>query len=172
MRRQPERDAEKEWQEKLFGECEDEFCETFGVYDGKFEPHTKTLSFSLSVSPVSNVAVFASQQMIFFLLMTMRKTLGTGPIVLEENISIKRMPKLKDLQRHLRDGKRRRRVKKTESKKSKPTKSCTKDFRKNMRSIWHAQHVRRKRLARAGSAGMRKSVQLLSMLALQRAAPS
>ncbi|TDH02037.1 hypothetical protein EPR50_G00168700 [Perca flavescens] len=28
-----ERDPEKEWQEKLFGECEDEFCETFGVYD-------------------------------------------------------------------------------------------------------------------------------------------
>uniref|UniRef100_A0A3B4XYE7 NF-kappa-B inhibitor-like protein 1 n=1 Tax=Seriola lalandi dorsalis TaxID=1841481 RepID=A0A3B4XYE7_SERLL len=24
---------EKEWLEKLFGECEDEFCETFGVYD-------------------------------------------------------------------------------------------------------------------------------------------
>ncbi|KAM9841795.1 NF-kappa-B inhibitor-like protein 1 [Aulostomus maculatus] len=28
-----EREAEKEWLEKLFGECEDEFCETFGVYD-------------------------------------------------------------------------------------------------------------------------------------------
>uniref|UniRef100_A0A3B4UZZ1 NF-kappa-B inhibitor-like protein 1 n=1 Tax=Seriola dumerili TaxID=41447 RepID=A0A3B4UZZ1_SERDU len=26
-------DPEKEWLEKLFGECEDEFCETFGVYD-------------------------------------------------------------------------------------------------------------------------------------------
>ncbi|XP_040012577.1 NF-kappa-B inhibitor-like protein 1 [Xiphias gladius] len=29
----PETDPEKEWQEKLFGECEDEFFETFGVYD-------------------------------------------------------------------------------------------------------------------------------------------
>lgn len=29
-------DAEKEWMEKLFGECEDEFYETFGVYDGNF----------------------------------------------------------------------------------------------------------------------------------------
>uniref|UniRef100_A0A8C7YIK1 NF-kappa-B inhibitor-like protein 1 n=1 Tax=Oryzias sinensis TaxID=183150 RepID=A0A8C7YIK1_9TELE len=26
-----------EWMEKLFGECEDEFCENFGVYDGKHE---------------------------------------------------------------------------------------------------------------------------------------
>ncbi|KAM6902440.1 LOW QUALITY PROTEIN: NF-kappa-B inhibitor-like protein 1 [Xenentodon cancila] len=26
-------DPEKEWLEKLFGECEDEFCESFGVYD-------------------------------------------------------------------------------------------------------------------------------------------
>ncbi|KAM8872126.1 NF-kappa-B inhibitor-like protein 1 [Synchiropus picturatus] len=31
--RSPEVDPEKEWMEKLFGECEDEFCETFGVYD-------------------------------------------------------------------------------------------------------------------------------------------
>uniref|UniRef100_A0A665UG72 NF-kappa-B inhibitor-like protein 1 n=1 Tax=Echeneis naucrates TaxID=173247 RepID=A0A665UG72_ECHNA len=31
----PERDPEKEWLEKLFGECEDEFFESFGVYDGK-----------------------------------------------------------------------------------------------------------------------------------------
>ncbi|XP_019937189.2 NF-kappa-B inhibitor-like protein 1 [Paralichthys olivaceus] len=31
--RPPETDPEKEWMEKLFGECEDEFCETFGVYD-------------------------------------------------------------------------------------------------------------------------------------------
>ncbi|XP_076613775.1 NF-kappa-B inhibitor-like protein 1 [Chaetodon auriga] len=29
----PQADPEKEWLEKLFGECEDEFCETFGVYD-------------------------------------------------------------------------------------------------------------------------------------------
>ncbi|XP_074546636.1 NF-kappa-B inhibitor-like protein 1 [Halichoeres trimaculatus] len=33
MSRPSEVDAEKEWLEKLFGECEDEFCETFGVYD-------------------------------------------------------------------------------------------------------------------------------------------
>lgn len=37
MSRPSERDPEKEWMEKLFGECEDEFCETFGVYDGTFE---------------------------------------------------------------------------------------------------------------------------------------
>lgn len=37
MSRPSERDPEKEWLEKLFGECEDEFCETFGVYDGKFK---------------------------------------------------------------------------------------------------------------------------------------
>lgn len=28
-------DPEKQWLDKLFDECEDEFCETFGVYDGK-----------------------------------------------------------------------------------------------------------------------------------------
>ena len=38
MSRPSERDPEKEWLEKLFGECEDEFCETFGVYDGKCIP--------------------------------------------------------------------------------------------------------------------------------------
>lgn len=32
-----EADTEREWMEKLFGECEDEFFETFGVYDGKFQ---------------------------------------------------------------------------------------------------------------------------------------
>ncbi len=32
-----ETDPEKEWLEKLFDECEDEFCETFGVYDGTFK---------------------------------------------------------------------------------------------------------------------------------------
>ncbi|KAF6725963.1 NF-kappa-B inhibitor-like protein 1 [Oryzias melastigma] len=31
--RPPQADPEKEWLEKLFGECEDEFCENFGVYD-------------------------------------------------------------------------------------------------------------------------------------------
>ncbi|KAM9735126.1 NF-kappa-B inhibitor-like protein 1 [Menidia menidia] len=30
---QPAADPEKAWIEKLFGECEDEFCDTFGVYD-------------------------------------------------------------------------------------------------------------------------------------------
>ncbi|XP_049460497.1 NF-kappa-B inhibitor-like protein 1 isoform X2 [Epinephelus fuscoguttatus] len=33
MSRPSERDTEKEWMEKLFDECEDEFFETFGVYD-------------------------------------------------------------------------------------------------------------------------------------------
>uniref|UniRef100_A0A3B5BDN3 NF-kappa-B inhibitor-like protein 1 n=1 Tax=Stegastes partitus TaxID=144197 RepID=A0A3B5BDN3_9TELE len=33
MNRPAETDPEKAWLEKLFGECEDEFCETFGVYD-------------------------------------------------------------------------------------------------------------------------------------------
>uniref|UniRef100_UPI0037E8F1F2 NF-kappa-B inhibitor-like protein 1 n=1 Tax=Semicossyphus pulcher TaxID=241346 RepID=UPI0037E8F1F2 len=33
MSRPSETDPEKEWMEKLFGECEDEFSETFGVYD-------------------------------------------------------------------------------------------------------------------------------------------
>ncbi|XP_071769670.2 NF-kappa-B inhibitor-like protein 1 [Centroberyx gerrardi] len=33
MSNPPAADPEKEWMEKLFGECEDEFCDTFGVYD-------------------------------------------------------------------------------------------------------------------------------------------
>lgn len=28
-------DPEEEWTEKIFNECEDEFYESFGVYDGK-----------------------------------------------------------------------------------------------------------------------------------------
>lgn len=28
-------DPEEEWTEKIFNECEDEFFESFGVYDGK-----------------------------------------------------------------------------------------------------------------------------------------
>lgn len=35
MDRPRETNQEKEWLEKLFGECEDEFFETFGAYDGK-----------------------------------------------------------------------------------------------------------------------------------------
>ncbi|KAL0965603.1 hypothetical protein UPYG_G00283440 [Umbra pygmaea] len=31
-----EKDAEQEWQEKLFGECQDEFYETFGQYDADY----------------------------------------------------------------------------------------------------------------------------------------
>ncbi len=30
-------DPEKQWREKLLGECQEEFFETFGQYDGKFE---------------------------------------------------------------------------------------------------------------------------------------
>ncbi|XP_040914872.1 NF-kappa-B inhibitor-like protein 1 [Toxotes jaculatrix] len=33
MTRPSEKDPEKEWLKKLFDECEDEFCESFGVYD-------------------------------------------------------------------------------------------------------------------------------------------
>ncbi|CAL8321536.1 unnamed protein product [Lota lota] len=33
MTQQPVVDPEKEWREKLFGECDDEFFESFGVYD-------------------------------------------------------------------------------------------------------------------------------------------
>lgn len=36
MSRPSEKDPQKEWIEKLFGECVDEFHETFGVYDGTF----------------------------------------------------------------------------------------------------------------------------------------
>uniref|UniRef100_A0A667XES7 NF-kappa-B inhibitor-like protein 1 n=1 Tax=Myripristis murdjan TaxID=586833 RepID=A0A667XES7_9TELE len=46
----PEADPEKEWLEKLFGECEDEFCESFGVYDGKAESHFFLQSFALNGS--------------------------------------------------------------------------------------------------------------------------
>lgn len=28
-------DPEEDWTEKIFNECEDEFYESFGVYDGK-----------------------------------------------------------------------------------------------------------------------------------------
>ena len=34
---QPVADQEKEWREKLFGECENDFFESFGVYEGTFD---------------------------------------------------------------------------------------------------------------------------------------
>lgn len=40
-----ETDPEKEWLEKLFGECEDEFFETFGAYDGKVLTHALMQNF-------------------------------------------------------------------------------------------------------------------------------
>lgn len=33
-------DPEKEWMDKVFDECMDEFSESFGVYDGKAKPLT------------------------------------------------------------------------------------------------------------------------------------
>lgn len=33
-------DPEKEWMDKVFDECMDEFSESFGVYDGKSKPLT------------------------------------------------------------------------------------------------------------------------------------
>lgn len=38
---------EKEWMEKIFDECEDEFYESFGVYDGKNILHALIFSFHL-----------------------------------------------------------------------------------------------------------------------------
>lgn len=109
--------------------------------------------------------------MIFFPLMMTRKTLGTGLIVSEKSISIKSTQKLNDWQRHLLGGKRRR-VNKRESEKSKATRSCMKGCRGSMRSIWHEQHVKRKRLGRVRSAGTMKGARLLSKVALQKAAQS
>lgn len=40
-------DPEKEWMEKIFDECEDEFYESFGVYDGKNILHA-LISFIIS----------------------------------------------------------------------------------------------------------------------------
>lgn len=40
-------DPEKEWMEKLFDECEDEFCESFGVYDGKSKPSIPNFDFRI-----------------------------------------------------------------------------------------------------------------------------
>lgn len=110
--------------------------------------------------------LLVSQMMIFFLLMTMRKTLGTGLIVLEKNISIKSMRKPRDLQQHLLGGKRKR-VNKRESRKRKAIKSCMKSCRGSTKSIWLEQHVKRKRLGRARSAGMMRGAQPLSVAALQ-----
>ncbi|XP_048091978.1 NF-kappa-B inhibitor-like protein 1 isoform X1 [Alosa alosa] len=38
---QPERNAEREWREKLMGECHDEFSEMFGKYDDDFRGNEK-----------------------------------------------------------------------------------------------------------------------------------
>ena len=125
------------------------------------------------LSPLDDhsVAVFFSQLMISFLLMTTRKISGTGQVVLGENISIKRMLKLKDWQRRLQNGKERR-VNKTKRRRRKATRSCMRSCRGNMMSTWLEQHVKRKRLDRERSAGTTRSVQLLSRVAPQRPAQS
>lgn len=58
MSRPTEANPEKEWMEKLFDECEDEFYESFGVYDGKFETHTSMLVFILIFSSNKKTAAF------------------------------------------------------------------------------------------------------------------
>lgn len=90
--------------EKLFDECEDEFCESFGVYDGNSKP--LTLNFDVRI--MFEYFLAFSQQMIFFPSMMMRKTLGIGQIVSDGNTLIKSMQKLRDWQHRLLDGKDRR----------------------------------------------------------------
>lgn len=119
----------------------------------------------------NNLATFVSQQMIFFLLMMTRKTLGIGLIVSEKNILIKSMPKLRDWQRRLLDGKEGKANEK-ESRKIKATRSFMQDCRGSMKSIWHEQHVKKKRPSRPRSAGTRRGVLLLFMVAPLLAAQS
>lgn len=126
-------DPEKEWMEKLFDECEDEFYESFGVYDGKFKTCSLMLTFILIFSS-NYTAAFVSQRMIFFPLMMMKKILGTGLIVSEESILIKSMQKLNDWRHHLLGGKRGR-VNKRENRKSRATRSSMKGCRGNTKSI-------------------------------------
>lgn len=103
--------------------------------------------------------------------MTTTRTTGTGLIVLEDSISIKNTPTLRDWPRRLLDG-RERRANQRESRKSKATRSCMRGCRGNMRSIWHEQRVKRKRLGRVRSAGTRRGAPLLFMVALPLAAQS
>lgn len=109
--------------------------------------------------------------MIFSLLTTTMKTLGTGPIALERSISIKSTLKLRDWRRRLLVGKEGR-VDKRESRKSKATRSCMRGCRGSMKSIWHERRVKRKRLGRGRSAGTRRGVRLLFMAAPRLAAQS
>lgn len=119
----------------------------------------------------NDIVVFVSQLMIFFLLMTTRKTLGTGPIALEGSTSIKSTPKLRDWRRRLLGGKEGR-VDKSERRKSKATRSCARGCRGSMKSIWHERRVKRKRLGRGRSAGTRRGARLPFMVAPQLAAQS
>lgn len=117
---------------------------------------------------------FVSQLMIFFLSMTMRKTTVTGLTALEKSISIKSTLKLRDWQRRLLDGKEKRpnKSESRKSRKSKTTRSCMRGCRGSTKSIWHEQHVKRKRLDLVRSAGTRRDVQPLFMLVLQPAPQS
>lgn len=87
-----------------------------------------------------------------------RKTLGTGLIVSEENTLIKNMLKLKDSQGHLLVGKNGAKNKREKTRKA--IKSCTKGCRRSTRSTWLEPHVKRKRLDRERSVGMRRGVPL------------
>lgn len=167
----PKPDREKEWLEKLFGECEDEFYESFGVYDGKFQTYSLIYNCVLLCPLDESTAVFVLQLMIFFPLMTTRKTLETGLIVLGKSISIKSMLKPKDWQHHLQAGKGER-VNKKRNKKSKARRSCMQGCRGNMPSILLELHVKKKRLGRARRGGTMRGVQLLLIATLQLAAQS
>lgn len=115
--------------DKVFGECLDEFCESFGVYDGKSKP----LNLNFIPALHFNFLCF-SQRTIFFPSTTMKKTSGIGQIVSGRNISVKKMLKLRDGRRHLLDG-RDRNAKKREPKKKKATRSSTGGCRRSTKSI-------------------------------------
>lgn len=158
----------KEWIEKLFDECEDEFYESYGVYDGKL---ISCAQFYIVSSHEINPSVLLSQRMTTFLLMRRRRTLRTGRIASEESILLKNTPKLRDWPRHLLGG-RKGKAKRRETKRSRATRSCTTGCEENMRSICCEQHAKKKRPGRRRSAGTRRDVQLLLPAAPQLEAQS
>lgn len=116
-----------------------------------------------------NAAVFVSQLMIFFPLMTTRKTMGTGWIASGKNTMIKNSPRPRDLRHRLLGGKE---AKVKKKKKSEAARSCIRSCRRSTRSIWLEQLAKRRRLDAARSGSTMRGARLPSRVAPRQRARS
>lgn len=166
-------DPEIDWIKKMMDECEDEFYESFGVYDGK-TPCMHLFSLFLFICSrflysypfdVTILPILFVPQMMTICLMT-RRTLQTGQNASEESTLQRSTLMLRDRALHLLGG-RKVKVNMSERRRSRATRRCLTGCKENMRNICLEQHAKRRRPARPRSDVMRRDVQRLSIVAPQ-----